>query len=455
MSTLVVINNQLQLQPNLTIPLELKHSDSDSNSIINDTHPPLYEDERKFENIVEGDLSQFLDSIQRLLLKYSMYSRSSSPNSRVSSGGLQQFIIRKLQQKFGKSYGSSLTQRLRALYMKDDSVMSCFISESEDNSFFHWLPVDLKLQIFSYLDAQSLCMACCVNQEWSQLTCDDLLWKNLLQKDIKSWTQISHMTNPKMYQEVNSEWSQKEIYLKCSPEFQKSMRQSNSAFHHVSSMLKYFVPKKVPKVAMFGPGLEQSTSGIVRRMLYEDNTTFNRIAMFPGQFEGVGGGMTLKLPLGHSLHLSVLYSASKNERENRGAQERVENNRMLQKQPGQVNDVGEEPKYELKTQIKHLCQVLDGFIFVVDASESSKSVESGRCELMAMVKERRTAPHVPLLVLSCIREEGCQRLPAKDIVELLQLSTLSQPWLVMDCIVDELESVVAGIVWLIDQSQFR
>lgn len=47
-------------------------------------------------------------------------------------------------------------------------------------------------------------------------------------------------------------------------------------------------------------------------------------------FAGVGGGMTLKMPTGHSMHLSVLYSASKHERENRNAQQRVENNRMLQ-----------------------------------------------------------------------------------------------------------------------------
>lgn len=34
---------------------------------------------------------------------------------------------------------------------------------------------------------------------------------------------------------------------------------------------------------------------------------------------------------------------------------------------------GTEPLYELKPQIKHLCHVLDGLIFVVDASESKQS----------------------------------------------------------------------------------
>ncbi|XP_013078974.2 F-box only protein 4-like [Biomphalaria glabrata] len=401
------------------------------------------------DDINENDIFQFLTSIQNLLLKYRMYSKSQAGN--VSSGGLQQFITRKLQLKFGNS--GSLTQRLKALYLKDESIIS-FSNDSNygDSSFIQCLPINLKYEIFSYLDARSLCMACCVNREWSQLTCDDLLWRHLLQKDVKSWSQISHMTNPKMYQEVNSEWSLKEIYLKCSPEFQKQLRQSNSTFHQVSSVLKYFVPKKVPKVAMFGPGLEQSTSAIVRRMLYEDNPTFLRTAMFPGQFDGVGGGMTLKMPTGHSMHLSVLYSASKHERENRNAQQRVENNRMLQAPIDQRED---DPQYELKTQIKHFCQILDGFIFVVDASETRDSVESGCFELMAMVKERKMAHHIPVLILSCIKDEVSSRIPAVEIAELLKLSTLSQPWLVMDCIAETLNAVDTGVMWLIDQSQIH
>lgn len=75
-------------------------------------------------------------------------------------------------------------------------------------------------------------------------------------------------------------------YLRCSPDVIKSQRGTNSTFHHVSTVLKYLLPKKVPKAAMFGPGLETSTSGIVRKMLYENNDNFTRIAMFPGQFEG-------------------------------------------------------------------------------------------------------------------------------------------------------------------------
>ena len=75
-------------------------------------------------------------------------------------------------------------------------------------------------------------------------------------------------------------------YLRCSPEVAARQRGENSAFHHVSSVLKYLLPKKAPKVAMFGPGLESTTSPIVRKMMYEDAVMFTRVAMFPGQFEG-------------------------------------------------------------------------------------------------------------------------------------------------------------------------
>lgn len=71
--------------------------------------------------------------------------------------------------------------------------------------------------------------------------------------------------------------------MKCSPTFQRLFRQSNFTFNQVSSVLKSLLPKKVPKVAMFGPGLEQSTSGIIRQMLYTENERFTRTAMFPGQ----------------------------------------------------------------------------------------------------------------------------------------------------------------------------
>ena len=74
--------------------------------------------------------------------------------------------------------------------------------------------------------------------------------------------------------------------MKCSPEVHQSHKLENTAFHQVSQVIRYLLPKRVPKAAIFGPGLESSTSAIVRKMLYEENPDFTRLAMFPGQFDG-------------------------------------------------------------------------------------------------------------------------------------------------------------------------
>lgn len=384
---------------------------------------------------------------------------SSSQDRQVTSGGLQQFTSRKLKQKTNNEDGNqeswSWTQRLRAIYTKEPLKVSLDVCEKSGGSFFQSLPVNLKLEIFSYLDARSLCLACSVCQDWSELTADPALWRCLLARDMQQWSQMSHLSNPQLYQMVESDWSQKEIYLKCSPAFQRQFKTATSTFQQVSSVLKSFIPRKVPRVAMFGPGLETSTSGLVRRMLYENSNTFRQIAMFPGQFEGVGGGITLRLPTGHSLHLSVLYSASRQERENRVGVDRLEGNKLLQKLAGkQEGKSGVETataRYELQPQIRHLCQTLDAFIFVVDATQTMESLISSRAELQAMLGEQKTVP-LPVLVLSCIQKQEDNRLPVCDIVKCLDMHSLTQPWLVIDCVTDTLDSVDDGIVWLVDQA---
>jgi F-box protein 4 len=57
-------------------------------------------------------------------------------------------------------------------------------------------------------------------------------------------------------------------------------------FHRLSELLRSILPKKTPKLAMFGPGLETSTSGIVRKIINDQSDLFSVVRMFPGQFGG-------------------------------------------------------------------------------------------------------------------------------------------------------------------------
>ncbi|XP_060582950.1 F-box only protein 4-like [Ruditapes philippinarum] len=379
--------------------------------------------------IFEGDVT-LLDQNSAFYFKHLIkkYRRQMGDvdNSNVCSGGLQQYLIKQGEKKE--------RQRLERE------------STGQEQSRFEQLPVDVRLHIFSFLTASDLCRSSRVCRSWYDITEDNLLWAGLLERDIKHWNMIGHNTNPAMYKEVNSDWSNKEIYLRCSPEVTKLMHQQNALFSNISSMLRYFLPKKTPLFAMFGPGLESNTSGLVRKIM--EDSEFQSVGMFPGKFEGVGGGFTLKSPAGSQFNLSVMYSASKRERE-QANRDRNHGNKFMRVKK---NTEGEE-SYELLPNVQDFCRTVDGFIYVVDSSPSCPAVESGLNELLAMVSERWSATHVPVLVLSTIVQAGTPRLPCCDIVERLKLADLNRPWQVRDCSIDTREGVLEGFTWLAEQTQ--
>ena len=79
--------------------------------------------------------------------------------------------------------------------------------------------------------------------------------------------------------------------------------------------------------------------------------------------------MTLKTTTSHVFNLTVLYSASRREREKRTDQDRMQRNKLVKESA--ESESGE--KYELVPAVRDLCQTLDGFVYVVDASKDSPS----------------------------------------------------------------------------------
>ncbi|ESO94461.1 hypothetical protein LOTGIDRAFT_232302 [Lottia gigantea] len=403
------------------------------------------------ENDVERTLDEQIDviynSIDDLMRKYIMYSKSSE--SKVVSGGLQQFLIRKMRSKSKRKEEYHFSD---AYYSKMGGTNFCNpgLNLNEDNkttfSHFSSMPIGIKLRILSYLPCYDLANICSVCHEWNYLASDDVLWHNRLNWDVPKWETFSFTTNPQIYQDVNSEWAFKDIYYKCSPECNRSWKKLNSTFYQVSNMIKYFLPRKTPRVALFGPGLESSTHKIVSKLLYEDNNKFSRIAMFPGQFDGIGAGMTLKLKTGSTFHLTVLYSGTKKERENRN---KNSTSRIFQ---NKIEGSGK-TEIELQPAVKNLCHILDAFIFVVDASQTEDQVKNGLVELNAMINERWSAPHVPVIILSCTSHSTISRIPAYKIAQLFQLTHIDRKWLVQDCVVDNLEGIHIAMEWMIEHAQ--
>lgn len=168
--------------------------------------------------------------------------------------------------------------------------------------------------------------------------------------------------------------------MACSPLMRKN---KITLLGKITKAFQYVVNRKVPKLAMFGPGLESGGTRLVINLLQDYTNTFKFISLFPGRFEGmalafpwkitlikkkhfnsgIGSGITLNLS-SHSLefNLITLYTATQNEREHRSAEKRALQNRLF------VQENSGQNQSKLQRAIKDLCRTLDGLIYVVHAS---------------------------------------------------------------------------------------
>lgn len=87
----------------------------------------------------QPDVSNFLISVQNLLHKYKMYSKSQ--DSTVASGGLQQFITQKIR-KSDTSF--NLIKKLRALYGQSESTVPLPFDKADGPNLFGFLPVSIQ-----------------------------------------------------------------------------------------------------------------------------------------------------------------------------------------------------------------------------------------------------------------------------------------------------------------------
>ena len=76
------------------------------------------------------------------------------------------------------------------------------------------LQVNLQLNIFSYLDARSLCTAASTCHYWNMLSEDKVLWMNLLQRDMHKWSTMGYQSCPSTYMEARSDLSLKQMWVR-------------------------------------------------------------------------------------------------------------------------------------------------------------------------------------------------------------------------------------------------
>lgn len=64
------------------------------------------------------------------------------------------------------------------------------------------------------------------------------------------------------------------------------MHEENALFRSFTSMIRSFLPKKTPKIAMFGPGLESGTLKIVP-LIINNTDMLKTVGVAPGEFTGI------------------------------------------------------------------------------------------------------------------------------------------------------------------------
>lgn len=365
----------------------------------------------------------------------------------------------------------------------------------------HELPYDILLDIFSRLDSKDLLILSQVNKALNILTNDDLLWKIKLTNDLHKWKMIDSKTWPenlilnskgfefnsnkdepvdfkKIYLNLNPELVTKKEILKNLKSFQHKQQtlnatstsdyQDNSSTTNNTTLSSFAMPMlfynqfkdylyrnvftktsndEVPKIVMFGPGLETSTSCLVTNILWKSE--FKTTGMIPG-IDGFGSGIKLKLFNHKPFNLTILYTNVSSVRNSNNHE--LNANHLLKS--------SDDNSYELNPQVKEACSNANGFIYVIDNNNNNlTSNDNYRTELNILMKESNK--NLPVLILSLksdsINEVAISNkkteLSCAQIVQFLELNKLNREWQIRNCQIFEqkMKGIVLGFEWLLNQ----
>ncbi|XP_069842035.1 F-box only protein 4 isoform X2 [Dendropsophus ebraccatus] len=314
----------------------------------------------------------------------------------------------------------------------------------------------MQLYILTFLSPQDLCQLGMTNRYWHSMVQDRLLWKYFLLRDLPSWSSIDCHSLPDS-EVLNSclsdlsdgkECNYMSVYLRSCPKTRKSMRSRNPIYGAVTSFLQSLVMHGEPRFAMFGPGLEQLDDSLVTRMMTSPDL-LPVVSILQRQINGVGSGVTFQLSGEHKFNILTLYSTTRSERDRARVEQSAVANKMFVSD-GLVHD-GQIPAYNLIPQVKEVCKVVDGFIYVANAESSCKqhNREEEAAQIQVMMDPLLGAQRRPLLVLACVTNPGDKRVPCVYLAHELCLNKLNRPWMVQNTEASTLLGLLDGIAWIL------
>ncbi|NXG48611.1 FBX4 protein, partial [Psilopogon haemacephalus] len=332
--------------------------------------------------------------------------------------------------------------------------------EAEEVITLQMLPIDVQLHIMSFLSPQDLCHLGSTSCYWRATVQDPLLWRYFLLRDLPFWTSIDWKSLPdvEIFKKAFSDVSDYElydymaIYKKSCPQNRSRLKSSRLRYESVASFWQSLVSQAEPRFAMFGPGLEELDYSLVQKMM-----TCPDILLVAGppqrQIHGIGSGVTFQFNNNQKFNILTLYSTTSAERKRAREEQAVAVNKMFyQENQGDQQAV----QYSVIDQVKKVCQVVDGFIYVANAEAHKKhNRQEELAHILAMIDPSLGPGNRPLLVLSCVSHADVERIPCIYMAHQLQLNVIHQPWMVQDTVVATLTGLVDGIEWLLEEADCK
>ncbi|NP_001121213.1 F-box protein 4 L homeolog [Xenopus laevis] len=319
------------------------------------------------------------------------------------------------------------------------------------------LPVDMQLYIMTFLTPHDLCSLGMTNHYWDQMTRDRLLWRYFLLRDLPSWPSIEWHSLPDI-SILNSCLSESpdgatpdymSVYVKSCPKNRKSTRARHPIYGAVTSFLQSLVMQTEPRFAMFGQGLEQLDDSLVTRMMTSPELR-PVVSILQRQIDGIGSGVTFQLDDQHKFNILTLYSRTRNERDRARVDPNVVGNKMFVPEAPGDNQLATPDN--LIPQVKEVCRIVDGFIYVANAeSHNNHNRPEEMAQVLAMTDPTFGPLKRPLLVLSCIAQPGNKRIPCVYMAHELGLNKLQRPWMVQNTEASTLSGLLDGIAWILNE----
>ncbi|XP_066038444.1 F-box only protein 4 [Chamaea fasciata] len=333
---------------------------------------------------------------------------------------------------------------------------------AEGVSALQTLPIDVQLSIMSFLSPQDLCRLGSTNCYWRAAVQDPLLWRYFLLRDLPSWTSVDWKSLPdeeifnKAFSEVsdNALYDYMAAYKRSCPQGRRSLKSSRPRYGAVTSFLQSLVTQAEPRFAMFGPGLEELDNSLVQKMM-----TCPEILLVAGlphrQIHGIGSGVSFQFNNNQNFNIVTLYSTTSVERRRAREEQAVAVNKMFYQESSTVGNQ-QAMHYSVIAQVKKVCEVVDGFIYVANAeAQREHDRQEELAHILAMIDPALGPPNRPLLVLSCVSHVGVKRIPCVYVAHQLQLNLLHRPWMMQDTVAATLDGLLNGIEWLLEEANCK